>query len=97
MRQMGQQPQQLLQSALAAARRGRANVRSQMGPFMSVKNPAKTCAVIISIFVTTPIWFFLIYKIMVAVNASELMWFLFWVYVPASLIARSLAEIGSKE
>ena len=35
----------------------------------------------------------LIYQILVRVNASELMWFLFWVYVPVSLFATALMKI----
>jgi hypothetical protein len=38
-----------------------------------------------TIFLTLPIWFFLLYKILQAVNASDLMWFLYWIYAPASL------------
>ena len=37
--------------------------------------------------VTTPIWLYLLYKILKAVSASELMWFLYWIYVPVLFIA----------
>ena len=36
--------------------------------------------------VTLPIWFYLMYKILEMIQATELMWFLFWVYIPFSII-----------
>jgi hypothetical protein len=51
---------------------------------------------LVSIFVVGPIWWWLLYQILKRVEASELMWFLFWVYVPFGLFARVLAEIGGR-
>lgn len=53
----------------------------------------KKIAGVIGIFLTMPIWFYLLYKILVLVNASELMWFLFWIYVPATLAVYVIARI----
>lgn len=39
-----------------------------------------------------PIWFYLIYQIMKAVNATELMWFLFWIYVPLTIALHILGN-----
>ena len=52
----------------------------------------------LAIFITMPIWFFLLYRVLVAVNATELMWFLYWIYLPASLILNVIARVteGSK-
>ena len=57
----------------------------------------KTAIGLISIFITLPIWFWLIYQILVRVDASELMWFLYWVYVPASLLMHVLVKMFSQE
>ncbi len=57
----------------------------------------KTAIGLISIFITLPIWFWLIYQILVRVDASELMWFLYWVYVPASLLVHVLMKMVSQE
>lgn len=46
----------------------------------------KTAVALLTVFIALPIWFFLVYKILVTINASELMWFLFWIYVPVSLV-----------
>lgn len=54
----------------------------------------KVIAGLISMFITLPIWYFLFYKILEAVNASELMWFLFWVYVPISVLVSIIAKIS---
>lgn len=54
----------------------------------------KVIAGILALFVTLPIWFFLFYKILEAVNASELMWFLFWIYVPVSIIISVISKIA---
>lgn len=43
--------------------------------------------------VTLPIWFYLLYKILIAVNASDLMWFLYWAYVPASFVAAGVGSV----
>ena len=57
----------------------------------------KTAIGLISIFITLPIWFWMIYQILVRVDASELMWFLYWVYVPAILLVKVLMRLVSKE
>lgn len=48
-------------------------------------------------FLTLPIWFYLVYKILLAVDATELMWFLFWVYVPTSLLVASMTDMAVKK
>jgi len=48
---------------------------------------------ITALLVTLPIWFFLLYRVLEAVNASELMWFLYWIYVPAAVVVGVLGRI----
>lgn len=40
-----------------------------------------------------PIWFYLLYQVLVRVNASELMWFLYWVYVPVALLVAAIQNM----
>ena len=54
---------------------------------------AKIIAALLGLFVVLPIWFYLLYQVLVRVQASELMWFLFWVYVPVSLFVAVLGRI----
>ena len=56
----------------------------------------KAIAGLLALFVTMPIWFFLLHRILEAVNANELMWFLYWAYVPASLLANILAKLAEE-
>lgn len=51
-------------------------------------NPKKAIPTLIGLLVITPIWYYLVYQILDRVNASELMWFLFWVYVPAGFFVK---------
>jgi len=37
------------------------------------------------LFITVPLWLYLLFKILQSIHASELMWFLFWVYLAASI------------
>ncbi|MBX3321226.1 MAG: hypothetical protein KF890_15220 [Nitrospira sp.] len=43
--------------------------------------------------VSLPIWFYLTYQVLDRVEATELMWFLFWVYVPVTIFTAILAVI----
>jgi hypothetical protein len=52
---------------------------------------------LIALFVTMPIWFFLLFRVLEAVNANELMWFLYWVYLPASLFVSVINKIIDEE
>ena len=47
---------------------------------------------VLAIFITTPIWYYLLYEILVYIHASQLMWFLFWVYLPVSIFVAVVAE-----
>jgi hypothetical protein len=40
---------------------------------------------LISIFVITLIWYSLLYKILASVQATDLMWFLYWVHLPVAI------------
>lgn len=53
---------------------------------------AQIVSLMVSVFVTMPIWYFLLYRILLAIAASELMWFLYWIYIPAGLFASILAK-----
>ena len=55
-------------------------------------NKLKIINAIVMILVPLPIWLYLIYQIMIKVQATELMWFLFWVYVPVAVITGAIAK-----
>ena len=53
---------------------------------------SKVIAALLAVFIILPIWFYLIYYILSAVGASQLVWFLFWVYVPVSIFVTSIGK-----
>ena len=40
---------------------------------------------LVALLITIPIWFYLLHSILVAINATDLQFFLFWVYVPFAI------------
>lgn len=45
----------------------------------------KTATNLVAVFITMPIWYFLMYTVLSAVHVDRLVWFLFWIYLPFSL------------
>jgi hypothetical protein len=43
--------------------------------------------------VTIPLWLFLLYQILVRVNATTAMWVAFWVYVPFHMLVGVLTTV----
>lgn len=57
----------------------------------------KNLSVAIGLLLVMPIWYYLMYRILVLVNASELMFFLFWVYIPFSLFVSACGKFFEGE
>jgi hypothetical protein len=53
--------------------------------------------IILGVCLVQPIWFYLLYQILLRVNASELMWFLYWAYVPLTFFAVIMSRLVEKE
>jgi hypothetical protein len=56
-------------------------------------NTAKMINGLLAIFITLPIWFYLQYKILKMIYATELMWFLFWIYLIATFVISITSKI----
>lgn len=54
----------------------------------------KAISSILGLFVVLPIWYYLLYQILARVNASELMMFLFWVYLPVGVVVAVLSKLA---
>ena len=52
---------------------------------------------ILTLFVHLPIWFYLMYYILTTIQASELVMFLFWIYVPVSILTTIATKIIESE
>lgn len=53
----------------------------------------KMVVAVITTFIYLPIWYYLVYSILVRVDASELMWFLFWVYLPVGIFCAIMNKV----
>jgi hypothetical protein len=51
---------------------------------------------LMAIFILTPIWYYLLFKILQATNATDLMWFLYWVYVPVGIVVGIAGKLAEK-
>jgi len=58
-----------------------------------MKNKLKVVSSILGFLVTMPIWFYLLYQILVRVQATELMMFLFWIYLPVALVVGIITKV----
>ena len=47
---------------------------------------------LVALLITIPIWFYLLHSILVAINATDLQFFLFWVYVPFATFVHMVKE-----
>ncbi len=61
----------------------------------------KTKILIISLIITLcivmPMWYFLLYSILKAIEVDRLVWFIFWVYIPVSIFTNILGEVAKHE
>jgi hypothetical protein len=57
----------------------------------------KAINAILVLLISAPIWYYLLYQILVRVNASELMFFLYWVYMPVAILASIIGKISESK
>jgi hypothetical protein len=57
----------------------------------------KLISALLIVVVTMPIWYYLLYQILVRVQASELMFFLYWIYLPVGLLSTVLSKIAEDD
>lgn len=50
----------------------------------------------ITFFITGPIWYYLLYSILSAIQVDRLVWFLFWIYVPLVILSGILTGVVAK-
>jgi hypothetical protein len=64
-------------------------------PTAFTKRQKASCLLgILSLLIVQPIWYWLVYQILVRVEATQLMWFLYCIYVPAGLAISILFKIS---
>lgn len=55
----------------------------------------ETVKILVAFLITIPIWFYLLHSILVAINATDLQFFLFWVYVPFTMFVHLVKEYAN--
>ena len=53
----------------------------------------KAIAVLVGFLVVAPIWYWLLYQVLARVNATELMWFLYCVYITSDIFVGVLTKL----
>jgi len=53
----------------------------------------KAIPMIVAFFINIPIWMYLLYSILKAINPDRLVWFLFWIYLPTTFLTSVLVKI----
>ena len=64
---------------------------------MTKKQKAGCLVALAQTVVILPIWLYLLYRILQAVEATNVMWLLYWLYIPAHLFAAVLRAIWEHE
>lgn len=59
--------------------------------------PIQKISTLLGTVIVLPIWYYLLYKLLTATNASELQFFLFWIYVPVSMFTNSITRLCAKD
>ena len=57
----------------------------------------KIVGALLGVFVSLPIWFYLLFTILTAIQATPLTWFLFWVYIPVTFLVSIVGAILKDE
>lgn len=52
---------------------------------------------LLGLFICIPIWYFLLYSILCAINSDRLIWFLFWIYVPVNFFAAIIIQVAESK
>lgn len=53
----------------------------------------RVISALLSTFIVVPIWYSLVYQILMRVGASDVMWLLYWVYVPVGILVSILQKL----
>lgn len=57
----------------------------------------KIIGILLGLVIVYPIKFYLFFKILKFIEATELMWFLFWVYIPTTILVTIIIHLLEKD
>ena len=59
-------------------------------PSLTLRQGIGCIGVTIGVLIHTPIWYWLVYQILVRVDATPTMWVFYWIYLPVGVVLASL-------
>jgi len=62
-----------------------------------VWNKYKTISLILMLIIVMPIWYYLLYVILLAIEVDRLVWFLYIIYLPVGILSTIIAKIGEDD
>lgn len=62
-------------------------------PKITMKQGVSCIGVLLAIGISTPLWYWLLYQILVRVDATPTMWVFYWIYVPVGVVMAMLRAI----
>lgn len=62
-------------------------------PTVSLKQGVSCIGVVIAVMIHTPIGYWLVYQILVRIDATPTMWVFYWIYLPIGLVLAFLRVI----
>jgi hypothetical protein len=62
-------------------------------PTLTFKQGVSCIGVAIGVLIHTPIWYWLIYQVLIRVDATPTMWIFYWIYLPAGIVLALLRVI----
>ena len=54
----------------------------------------KAISGLLAVFIVMPIWYYLMYKLLQGVNATDVMWLLYWIYLPVAIFVQILTKLA---
>jgi len=55
-------------------------------PTVSLKQGVSCIGVLLALLIHTPLWYWLVYQILVRIDATPTMWVFYWIYLPVGLV-----------
>lgn len=52
---------------------------------------------LVVVFITIPIWYFILYTILSALHVDRLVWFLYWIYIPFGVFVSIVEKFTEKK
>lgn len=60
---------------------------------ITLKQGVSCAGVLIAATISTPIWYWMIYQILVRVDATPTMWVFYWIYLPVGVVLAILRVV----